>query len=148
MITCTYLLPRLNCFFKEKSYKSPGINKILAELIQTGDNTLRSDILKRINSTWDKEEVPQKWIESTIVPIYRNGDKTCCSNYRGISLLPTTHKIVSNIFISSLNSYIEGIIGDNRCEFRHNRLTTHQVFWIRQILEKKWELMGKYISYL
>jgi hypothetical protein len=35
--------------------------------------------------------------------------------------------------------YIDEIIGDHQCGFRHNRSTTDQIFCIRQILEKKWE---------
>jgi hypothetical protein len=38
-----------------------------------------------MNSIWNKEEVPEQWKESVIVPVYKEGDKTDCSDYRGIS---------------------------------------------------------------
>jgi hypothetical protein len=43
---------------KLKRYKSPGTDQILAEMIQTGGNTVHSEIHKLINSTWNKEEFP------------------------------------------------------------------------------------------
>jgi hypothetical protein len=46
--------------------------------------------LKLNNSIWDKEELPEKVKESIIVPLYKKDEKTDFSNYRGISLLPTT----------------------------------------------------------
>ena len=49
--------------------------------------------------------------ESVIVPIYNKGDKTECNNYRGISILPTTYKIFSNILLSRLIPYAEKIMG-------------------------------------
>jgi hypothetical protein len=49
------------------------------------------------------------------------------------------NKILSNILLSRLSPYVDEIIGDNRCGFRRKRSTTDQIFWIRQILEKKWE---------
>ena len=39
---------------------------------------------------WNKEELLEEWKESFIVPVYKEGNETDCSNYRGISLLPTT----------------------------------------------------------
>jgi hypothetical protein len=77
--------------------------------------------------------------ESVIVPVYKKGDKTDCSNYRGISLLSTTYKILSNTLPSRLTPYAEKIIGDHQCGFQRNSSTTDHIFCIRQILEKKWE---------
>jgi hypothetical protein len=59
----------------------PGIVQIPAEVIQAGSETLRSDIHKHINSISNKEELPDQWKESVIVPIYKKGGKTDCSNY-------------------------------------------------------------------
>ena len=61
-------------------------------------------------SIWNKEELPEEWKESIIVPIHKKGDKTDCNNYRGILLLPTTYKILSNILLSRLTTHAEGII--------------------------------------
>jgi hypothetical protein len=100
---------------------------------------LLSEIHKLINSVWNKEELPDQWKESIIVPIHKKGVKTDCNNYRGVSLLTTSYKILSNILLSRLVPYTDEIIGDHQCGFRCNRSTTDQIFCICQILEKKWE---------
>ena len=43
------------------------------------------------------KELPEEWKELVIVPINKKGDKTNCRNYRGVSFLPTTYKILSKI---------------------------------------------------
>ena len=65
----------------------------------------------------------------------QEGYKTDCNNYRGISLLPNTYKILSNILLSSLIPYAK----DHHGGFRRNMSTIDHIFCIRQILEKKWE---------
>jgi len=95
------------------------------------------EIHKLITSIWKKEKLSEEWKESIIVPIHKKGDKTDCNNYRGISLSPTTYKILSNILLSRLIPYANEIIGDHQCGFRRNRSTTDHIFCIRQILEKK-----------
>jgi hypothetical protein len=91
---------------------------------------------------WYKEELPQQWKEFIIVPIYKKGDKSDCNNYRGISLLSTAYKILFNILLARLTPYVNEIIGDNQCGFCCNRSTVDQIFYIRQILVKKWECNG------
>jgi hypothetical protein len=122
---------------KLKSYKSPGTDQIPVELIKAGGETLYSEIYRLICCIWNKEELPQQWKESIIVPIYKKGDKTDCNNYREISLLSTSYKILSNILLARLISYVNEIIGDHQCGFHHNRSTLDQIFYIQQILDKK-----------
>ena len=98
---------------KLKGNKSPGIDQIPAELIKAGGSTIFCAIHKVVIAFWNKEELPGEW-ESIIVPIHKKGDKTDCNNFRGISLLPTTYKILSNILLSRLIPYAEEIIGDHQ----------------------------------
>jgi hypothetical protein len=96
---------------KLKRYKSPGTDQIPAELIKAGGETLYSEIHKLICSIWNKEDLPQQWKESIIVPIYKKGDKSDCNNYRGISLLSTAYKILSNIRLARLTHMSVKLLG-------------------------------------
>jgi hypothetical protein len=127
---------------KLKSYKSPCTDQIPAKLIKAGGETLHSEIHRLICSIWNKEELPQQWKESIIVPIHKKGDKTDFKYYRGISPLSTAYKILSNILLARLTPCVNEVIGDHQCGFRRSRSTTDQIFYIRQILEKKWEYNG------
>jgi hypothetical protein len=53
-----------------KSYKFPGTNKILAEIIQAQGNSLCSEVHKCINFILNKEELPQQWKETITVSIH------------------------------------------------------------------------------
>jgi hypothetical protein len=115
---------------KLKSYKSTGTDQIPAELIEAGAETY-SEIHNLIYSIWNKEELPQQWKESIIVPVHKNGDKTDCNNYRGFYLLTTAYKTLFKILLATLTPYVnEVIVYHHSGGFRRNRLTMDQVFYI------------------
>jgi hypothetical protein len=66
---------------KLKRYKSPDVDQIQTELIQTGRETLHLEIHKLTKLNWNKEELPHQWKGSVIVPIHEKCDKTDCDNY-------------------------------------------------------------------
>ena len=68
---------------------------------------------------------------------YRKVESVFVGNVEG--LLVTTYKILSNILLSRLVPYAKEIIGDHQRGFRRNRSTIDHIFFIRQMLEKKWE---------
>jgi len=55
---------------KVKNHKSPGIDQIPIELIKAGCRTICYAIHKLIISIQNKEELPEEWNESIILPIY------------------------------------------------------------------------------
>ena len=128
---------------KLKSHKSPGIDQIQAELFKAGGRTICLEIHKLIISIWKKVELREEWKESIIIPIHKKGDKTNCNNYRGILLLPTTYKILSNILLSRLIPYAKEIIVDHQCGFRRNRSTIDNIY-----LRKNGNTMKKFIRSL
>jgi len=105
MHTAEPLVPQPTAFDVEmaieklKSHKSPSIDQIPAELIKVGGRTIQSKLHRLNNSICNEEKFPQ---EQKALIIYKKDDKADCSNYRGISLLPTTYIILSNILPSIL----------------------------------------------
>jgi hypothetical protein len=56
---------------------------------------LLSAIHNLINSDWNKEELPDQWKESIIVPVHKKSGKTDCNNYPcEITAINFTHKFI------------------------------------------------------
>jgi sorting nexin-29 len=89
-----------------------------------------------ITKIWITETIPEEWNMSILCLIHKKGDITICSNYREISLLNITYKILSNILFTRLSPYAENVIGDYQSGFQQVRSTVDQIFTVRQILEK------------
>jgi len=79
-----------------------------------------------------------EWKELIIVPIDKKDNKTGCSNYRVISFLPTTYKLLSNILVSRLIPYAEEIIGAIIVDFD----TTGQLLIIYSAFVKYLRIIG------
>jgi hypothetical protein len=54
--------------------------------------------------------MPNEWNKSIICPIYRKGEKSVCSNYRGISLLYITYKILATVIHNRLTTCAEDML--------------------------------------
>jgi sorting nexin-29 len=85
---------------------------------------------------WLQEKLPDEWKRSIICPIHKKGNLLECANYRGISLLNTTYKALSNIIYAHLLPFTEAEIGSYQYGFRPGKSTTDALFILRQILEK------------
>ena len=101
-----------------------------------------------LTSIWKKEKLPEKWKESIIVPIHKKEDKTDCNDYRGISILPTTYKIILNILLSRIVPYAKEIVGIVNVAFdaTGRLLIIYSAFG--KYLRKNGNTMKKFISSL
>jgi hypothetical protein len=111
-----------------KRNKAPGEDRIMVVLLQKGGPTIWRIIYELITEIWRQKQMPKEWKCGVICPILKKGDKTVCNNYRGISLLCTTYKVMARILAKRLEPYAVEIIGEYQCGFRRNRATTDQIF--------------------
>ena len=92
-----------------------------------------------ISSIWKSEKIENDWNTAILCPIFKKGDPTNTENYRGISLLDTTYKVLSTAIINRIKKYASEIIGEYQCGFRKGKSTSDNIFTIRQIIEKYYE---------
>lgn len=91
-------------------------------------------------SQFPSSTIPEDWKEDIIIPIFKKGDQPNCEKIQRHFLLSTCYRIISNILLSKLTSFTEDTIEVYQCGLRRNRSTTDQIFRIRQLLDKKWEI--------
>jgi hypothetical protein len=120
-----------------KTGKAPGIDNITAEEIKaaTEGNGMQV-IFKLCKRIWDEEVFPKEWKRAIIVPVYKKKDKLDCNNYRGISLLCHSSKIMTTIIMERIKKRTEEILSEEQAGFRTSRSTIDQIFTLRQLAEK------------
>uniref|UniRef100_A0A2S2N6G4 Retrovirus-related Pol polyprotein LINE-1 n=2 Tax=Schizaphis graminum TaxID=13262 RepID=A0A2S2N6G4_SCHGA len=122
-----------------KNGKAPGDDEIVAECLKKGGQGLLNQLHKLMNTIWEQEEIPEAWRISIICPIHKKGDIMECENYRGISLLNTSYKLLSNILLTRINPYIKEIIGEYQAGYMLGKSTTDQIHIVKQVVEKSHE---------
>ena len=118
--------------------KSPGIDGIPAEVYQHRGEAVLDKLQDLFTNCWENGTLPQDFRDAVIVSLYKNkGEKSECSNYRGITLLSIAGKILARVL---LNRHIPTIAQENtsesQCGFRSNRRTVDMIFVLRQIQKK------------
>jgi hypothetical protein len=125
-----------------KRHKSSDTDQIPTEIIQVVGNILCFEIHNLINSIWNEEQLPQQWKEYIIVTttnIYRTDDKFDAAFIEKYHFYQLHNKSSSNILLLWLTPCVDEIIWDHQREYRRNRPTADHMFYICQVLEKKWE---------
>jgi sorting nexin-29 len=108
-------------------------------LLKKGGEDMIQWIWQVIKKVWVTEEFPEDWKTSLICPIHKKGDKQDHNNYREIALLNVAYKMFSNCILTRLKEKAEQTIGEYQGGFRPGKLTTDQIFIIRQSYQKTWE---------
>jgi hypothetical protein len=67
---------------------------------------------------WQEETMPEEWRKGIVCPVHKKKrDSLDCKNYRGISLLNSAYKILSNILFARLLPLVEKELEDTRQAF-------------------------------
>ncbi|CAM4977713.1 unnamed protein product [Rotaria socialis] len=122
--------------YKLKKNKSPGIDEITAEMLQAGGEQLAYKIHELCNRAWKEETILEQWGKAILVPIPKKGDLSVCSNYRTISLINHTGKILLMVLLNRLKHQLDPHLAEEQAGFRKDRSTTQQILMLRLLAEK------------
>ncbi|XP_062137632.1 uncharacterized protein LOC133846936 [Drosophila sulfurigaster albostrigata] len=122
-----------------KNNKAAGADGLPTELFKAGDEELIRCMHQLFCKIWLEESMPNDWNLSVLCPVLKKGDPTISTNYRGISLIAISYKVLSSVICERLKPYTSTLIGPYQCGFRPGKSTIDQIFTLRQILEKTHE---------
>ena len=95
------------------------------------------DILREIcNGIWRTGEWPIPWTQSLIITLPKKGNLQLCQNYRTISLISHSSKVMLKVILNRLKPQAEEILAEEQAGFRAGRSTTEQTFNLRILCEK------------
>ena len=80
-----------------KNNKAAGPDGLPAELFKAGGDELVSSMHQLICRIWLEGSMPSDLNLSARWPVLKTEDPTICANYRGISLLPIVHKVLTSV---------------------------------------------------
>mgnify|MGYP006273469667 CR=1 FL=1 len=116
--------------------KSPGADNIPAELLKNGGEHLATVITSLCQKIWATKQWPVEWTQSLIIPLPKKGNLRQCQNYRTISLISHTSKIMLRVILNRLKKEAEEHLAEEQAGFRAGRSTVEQIFSCRILMEK------------
>ena len=85
---------------------------------------------------WRIGDWPSSWTLSLIITLPKKGNLQLCQNYRTISLISHSSKVMLKVILNRLKPQAEEIIAEEQAGFRAGRSTTEQIFNLRILCEK------------
>ena len=119
-----------------KKGKSARVDNIPAELVQAGGETMIDVLTEICNRIWRTGEWPTPWTQTLIITLPKKGNLQLCQNYRTISLISHSSKVMLKVILNRLKPQAEEIIAEEQAGFRAGRSTTEQIFNLRILREK------------
>ena len=120
--------------------KAVGPDDLPTELLKLElqqDRTILLELHLLNIAIWREGKVSLQWKDAIITVLHKKGDKTEYGNYRGISLVSHPGKVLPAVVTWRLNAYYEakGLLPEEQCGFRPDRLTTDIMFVVRRLQE-------------
>uniref|UniRef100_A0A8D8U352 Craniofacial development protein 2 n=1 Tax=Cacopsylla melanoneura TaxID=428564 RepID=A0A8D8U352_9HEMI len=129
--------------------KAAGIDDVPAEVLKCIDESTKEKLFKIISDCYETGEIPSDFVKSKCITIPKKGNANDCSNYRTISLLSHTSKILLNIIKNRLKEKVEQHLGDDQFGFRKERGTREAILALRQILERRLDVnLPTYVTFI
>lgn len=118
------LLSTLNC------NKSIGPDNLSGHILKECAAELSPSLTKLFNLSLSTGIVPSFWKYANVIPVFKKGDSSLCSNYRPISLLCITSKIFEHAILHNIYDKFAHLICNAQHGFLPKRSTSTQLFTV------------------
>ena len=139
-----------------KRHKAPGKDGIPADFLQsilaehkakdrqyesgvTMPTPMHDALLWIVNLAYTSGDIAPNWEESTVLSLPKDGDLADCGNYRGISLMPTTLKVIMVLLADRLNTALEAadVFSSTQAGFRNLEEAVTQAACVIEIIQRR-----------
>ena len=100
--------------------KARGHDMISIRMVKICDDSICKPLKLISQSSLESGKFPSEWKKANMVPIYKKGDKQILENYRPISLLPITGKILERLLYDTMFEFFteNNLISGNQSGFK------------------------------
>ena len=97
-------------------------------------SSISKSLMLLFNTIANKQQFPSTWKVSEIVPIHKQNNKQVVSNYRPISLLNATSKVLEKLMFDKMYSKVQKLLHNSQHAFRTKRSTiTNIILYLHEI---------------
>ena len=122
-----------------KSGKAGGLDGITADMLKAEEVDTPVYLHSILGNIWNNMTLPEEWKTGLIIKLPKKGDLSNCNNWRGITLLSLTSKIMSRIIHTRLSNALDEKLRNEQAGFRKGKSCSDHIFTLRQILEQSHE---------
>ena len=85
--------------------KAANVDKIVNEILRRPE--LSDCILKILNMCYMSKTVPNEWHISLLIPVFKKGNLSICTNYCGITLMSTYAKLYNRLLFGRIRDGLD-----------------------------------------
>uniref|UniRef100_A0A8D9E3Z3 Craniofacial development protein 2 n=1 Tax=Cacopsylla melanoneura TaxID=428564 RepID=A0A8D9E3Z3_9HEMI len=119
-----------------KGKKACGKDRIPSELVKALDEDMKDLMFLIIQDIYDSGNIPDDFKESEIVILPKKAKSRKCEDYRTLSLLSHTSKILTGIVQQRIKQKVDHQLHDDQFGFRNGRGTREAILSLRMLIEE------------
>ena len=118
--------------------KATGPDGIGPKLLYEAGRSIVPSLTKLLNLCFSSSKVPQMWKHANVMPLFKKGDPSELNNYRSVSLLSCTSKIMERIVFKNVFNYMRdnGILSSHQSGFQSGDSTVNQLAYLYHVFSQ------------
>ena len=116
-----------------KNNKAPGPDGVVAELYAWLKDDGKKCLHAAPQENWRRKKIGEYENAANIASLYKKGDHENPENYRPISLLNVTYKLMAYIVHQRISEKLDPLLGDLQSGFRPGRSTVDPLYCVRRL---------------